>query len=598
MRFVPTARIKCKQFEPHELLFLDCWYGLTHDKSLDSHRVKCLNARTVVRELCEELEIGRLDDEEFFAICSEASSILECDIVINVCFPKGTAALLPFLASPPLLPGSSKADKSKPENQTRLRHLRFAATDLEADLESRYFSALCKCLKDALDAKDTQTIESLTNSMLSDLIARGWPLRALFAWHEKFLSSDGYTFADNFEFVVRQLQRPPDEFRVALRISGGKNVRKLGAFRDFTLSTECPIQVEHEYERAFAKSDDFTTFAWGRFYAVDFSSAAIIACEEIEPLLDSLRFRFEPGLLEIERESLVIRDGDHRRMIVSLSNPVPNPIEVPDEDDFNTFSEKLSHILGSRYFEEESKNRLETALRRYRAGRDSHNYSEKFLNWWMGLEALTNVGGTRIGRTVTENVSRVMLTGYLFRLLRDFVITLNYLRIDWTESFRKVSLSDSLQKLNVPGLLRLLQDPSLSCQLLEAIGNRPLVQVRGQRLVDWVSQPNKLYNQLSSHLRRLTWHLSRLYRIRCCLVHGSSVRFRLPLFSANLEYYLQQAIIFTIESLHENPHIADLSSLFQRNLLMWDRRLELLKSGKASKDAIADTVFCSVVERD
>ena len=412
MRFIPPDRLKGTRFEPHELFFLDCWYGLTHDKSLDSHRVKCLNARTVIRELSEELEIGRLDDDEFLAICNEASSILQSDVVLAAAFPKGTASLLPFLAKPPLLPGSSKSDKSKPENQTRLRHLRFAATDLDAALEERYFATLCNRLKEALEAKDTPTIESLTNAMLSDLMARGWPLRALFAWHEKFLTSDGYSFADNFEFVVRQLKRPPDEFQVAFRISGGKNVRRLSSFRDFSLSTDCPISVQHDYEDALATPDDFTTFACGRFYAADFSSAAIIAREEIEPLLDSLRFRFEPGLLEIERECLVIREGDQRRKIISLTNPVPNPIEVLDEDDFNTFSGKLSHILGSRVFEDESKNRLETALRRYRAGRDSHNYSEKFLNWWMGLEALANVGGTRIGRTVTDNVSHVMLTGY------------------------------------------------------------------------------------------------------------------------------------------------------------------------------------------
>jgi hypothetical protein len=104
--------------------------------------------------------------------------------------------------------------------------------------------------------------------------------------------------------------------------------------------------------------------------------------------------------------------------------------------------------------------------------------------------------------------------------------------------------------------------------------------------------------KLKAHVQRLQWHINRLYRIRCCLVHGSPVRFRLALFSANLEYYLKQSLIFTLNALHEHPHITDLASLFQRTVVMWERQLEALEDKAADSAIIADAVFASVAAKD
>lgn len=86
MRFVPRTEISIPRFQPHELLFLDCWYGLTHEKSLDSYRVRCLNARSVVRELCDEVTEGRIDQPEFQGLCGESLAILQSDPILALFF--------------------------------------------------------------------------------------------------------------------------------------------------------------------------------------------------------------------------------------------------------------------------------------------------------------------------------------------------------------------------------------------------------------------------------------------------------------------------------------------------------------------------------
>ncbi|AMV35265.1 hypothetical protein VN12_24280 [Pirellula sp. SH-Sr6A] len=597
MRFVPRNAIANLKFHPHELLFLDCWYGLTHEKSLDSYRVKCLNARTVVHELCDEISKGRIDQPEFQGLCSEALAILQGDPAISPSFSRGFAAIKPFLESPPHLAGSNdKKEKESQENQKKLKEMMFAATDLLAALESRYFSTACNRLVESLSKPEIKHIAPLTGTVVSDLVSRGWELGELFRWHRKFLVADGRTFSENLEFLIECLKRPPTEFRVTLRISGGNNLRQLTEFRSFSLSSQSHIQPDHEYQKRFVSEDGYTVFAEGTFMSVDFLSAAIQARDAIEPLLDSLRFEFEPGLLSIDRQAFVTRNVDAKRMLVHVDNPVPNPVDKLDEESFKSFSARLATVLASSRIDTESKNRIETALRRYRFGRDSHNYSDKFLHWWMGLEALTSVGGVRIGRTVADNVKHVMLCGYLFRILRDLLITLKYLRIEWHSDFQAVVPVDSFTEVDVPGLIRIIRDKPLAKRLWESISNCCYVADRGRQVTEWITEPVKTESQLSAHLQRLNWHVDRLYRIRCCLVHGSPVRFRLALYSANLEFYLKQILVFTLNEMARHEHITDLTSLYQRNAVLWQRRLKDLTDARSANDqTIDEAVFASVV---
>ncbi len=604
MWVIPSNRVSTGLFEPHEALFLDCWYGFTHDRSLDSHRVRCLNARTILRELCDELEKGRLDEPEFCGICEEAVSLLQNDPIVASEFTKSYASISPLLKDLPALRGSSqKRDKS--DNETKLRNLRFATADLAAALDARYFPTLCVKLRQATEQKESDPIEPLTRATLSDLVARGWTLRELFKWHEKFLANDGRSFTENLDFMLRLLNRPTGGFSVTLRVSGGSTIRRVATFGSFTLSTDVAHPVDKPHEKRFAASDEYTTFAERDFESVDFVSAAIVARDELEPLLDALRFEYEPRLLEIDKRCLVVRRSDNRRILVHVTNPVPNPVESLDEHGFEAFTKRLAATLNSGTLTSESKTRIETGLRRYRFGRDSHSYADKFLNWWMGLEALANVGGIRtdgkkqtIGRTVSENVSHAMLTGYLVRILRDFVATLKYLKPPWQASYEPVTGSKSFAELDVPGLVRLLQDDVQTSTLWSTLADRPFVVRRGQAIVDWLADPKKTAEHLTTHRKHLQWHINRLYRIRCCLVHGSPVRFRLLLFSANLEYYLKQTLSFTLDALAEHSHVADLASLFQRGVIRWERQLKALNDSNANRATTADAIFASVIVND
>lgn len=598
MRFIPDERIRELSLAPQELLFLDCWYSFTHMRSLDSHRVKCLNARTILKELCDEISIGRLEAPEFADICKETLALLEIDRVVTELAPKTLAALKQNLLSSPTLAESTKKDKEQAKNLQQLRDLRFVCGDLAALLDERYFATLCERLQSAIENQTHDEIEAFTNSILSDLVSRGWTLETLFNWHRHFIMQPQHGFKSNLAFMLKQLSRPRQQFEVTLRINGGSRLGQISKFGPFKISAESELIPSNDAEKRFAASDSFTVFAKGLFTAADILSAALVARDAFEPILDVLRFEYEPRMLRVDDQTHVRRIGDSYTKLTQVTNPVPNPVESFDEQDFNAFSEKLSEALNFSSIDSESKSRIETAFRRYRFGRDSHNYADKFLNWWMGLEALCNVGGERIGRTVTRNASYAMLTGYLSRILRDFLITIKYLKVPWKSHYGTKTCTASFSDIGVGDLIRIIRDDKCRDLLWDAIKARPLIITRANRINEWLRDPAFANKQLSGHLQRLQWHIDRLYRIRCCIVHGSPIRFQLALFSANLEYYLKQTLIFTLDAIHSHRHVTELSGLFQRNIVMWDRRFTALNDSSANSSTIDDAVFAGVVMRD
>ncbi|HOC54468.1 MAG TPA: hypothetical protein PKI20_02470 [Verrucomicrobiota bacterium] len=240
--------------------------------------------------------------------------------------------------------------------------------------------------------------------------------------------------------------------------------------------------------------------------------------------------------------------------------------------------------------------RVRAAIRHSRFGSDSDTYKDKFLNWWMGLEFLAHVSqGENIGRTVAIHASDALLQRYLYRLVSDLVRTLKGQQITWDADFATASGAATLNDLEYPAALKLLQTPAAATKLAASFGDNPVAGLRIARLATALQDPKKTADLLAAHHRHLLWQLSRLYRIRCCIVHGSQVRFKLPLFAANVEFYLKELITVCLRALTLNPHVASLREVFQRAAFARQRVDGELRATPPNPDAIRNAVFNSVI---
>lgn len=123
----------------------------------------------------------------------------------------------------------------------------------------------------------------------------------------------------------------------------------------------------------------------------------------------------------------------------------------------------------------------------------------------------------------------------------------------------------------------------------------PTLQYRCEHLFTVLSDPTKTVAKIECHVRHLEWQLARLYRIRCCIVHGAEVRFRLSLFAANLEYYLKETIKFLITRLNDNGHIYNLEEISSRTAVAHNRTVTALKTQGAGALEIKQAVIANIV---
>ena len=388
----------------HEKFFLELWYGMTHEASLDSYRVRCLNARTIIRELDQELRIGRARPEDLQDLCAEAEEVLGRDPLVTSTFGRHFGLLQPMLKAAPLLDEKKKDVVA----EQKLREFSFVVADFCSALKREYFRQLLAILPDTIVGGDNEKTGAVVGALLSDLVDQGWPLESLFSWVWLFFQRKPPpydTFAGNLRFLIQQLNWGKQDYRVILRLSGSSKLAQFGNFAGFQFRSLPGFTPTTGHLRKFAIVSSLTTFAETQVKGVDYISAAIAAREKFEQCLDQMRFNFEPEPLKVDGRCFVER-SDHRIELATVRHLVPNPHHLLLPDDFREFSEQLESMLARPTVETETRERLRAAIRHYRFGSDSDTYKDKFLNWWMGLEFLAHVSqGENIGRTVAIHAS-------------------------------------------------------------------------------------------------------------------------------------------------------------------------------------------------
>jgi hypothetical protein len=503
----------------------------------------------------------------------------------------------PLLKSPPPISDEKKKDAAV---EQKLREFRFVVADFSVALERDYFKQLVAMLPDTIVGGDNKKTETVVGALLSDLVDQGWPLETLFGWVDLFFQKKKQphhdTFAANLRFLILQLNWPKQDYKVVLRLSGSSKLSGFGDFAGFNFRPNAGFVPTSGHLKKLAFEQPNACFAETSVKAVDYIAAAISAREKFEVSLDQMRFNFVPSPLKVEERCYVERK-DGRSELVTVRHLVPNPHHHLAPEAFREFADDMTKKLSRGTVEPESRERVEAAIRHYRFGSDADTYKDKFLNWWMGLEFLAHVSdGERIGQTVARHASDALVQRYFYRLVSDAVRTIKAQEIAWDADLIAGSGSATLNELEYDGALKVFRSPALVTKLTAGFPNNPVAVMRLEHLATTLQDPKKTADALVRHQKRLLWQLGRLYRIRCCIVHGSAVRFKLPLFAANMEY-LKELIIICLRSFTLNPHIVSLREVFQRAALA-RQRLDAELRVAPNADAVRSAVFNSVVVQE
>jgi hypothetical protein len=161
MRILPAKELNTAALTLEESVFVESLYLMLHLESMDSFRAKCLNARTIIREIHQELLAGRLDEDELASMCKEAVETLESDSVVKAAYPYQSAVLLALLKDPPSK--AKKGERSEEGGKLRVpEKFLDCVADFAVELGRTYCAKLCESLPQAIAAKDTARIIALT----------------------------------------------------------------------------------------------------------------------------------------------------------------------------------------------------------------------------------------------------------------------------------------------------------------------------------------------------------------------------------------------------------------------------------------------------
>ncbi len=580
-------------------LFLETWFNLTHERSLDSFRVRCHNGRTILEELRRESGFEIASTEDIATIAEETREICKADTTLKTLLGQSWHTLITLLDS--LASKKTDADSSRERKQ-----LDYVLSDILPSLGERYLAEIVKALEIAIADTHESEIIRLANCLATEMAARGSALSGMHIWVEAhFLNGpwDDEQFPKRFAAFVDRLKLAPREYNVTLILSGNRELPKLGHFGDFKFSENPPVisaeaLKEIPYIEKLIRRNKLRAFASISVEAVDQRSAVLMAQEKFAACLDRLRFNFAREPVVAGKVVIVYRPEDGRLGIRQVDAKIPSPDHHLPLSEFLLANKKIDDLIKSGQLPNESRRRIEAAVRHYRLGMDAHAYRDKLLNWWMGLETLTNAGdGKGIGARVFKN-SLPLITHRYFEvqicLLFDVI---GKTCPEWTPRVLEILGTAAPKHISLEQKLAVLQDAAAQTEIATALDSKPWIQSRWHRYVELAADQQKLAQHLREHDQRVRWHLLRLYRIRCCLVHGTPVEVPLQLPSANLEFYLREAIYVTIDSLLQASHIPSLDVVFERASLCAGIRKEILAQKGSPKTVILNALSTGIIFR-
>jgi len=582
MRIDPKAKNIPLTARQH--FFASCWFNMVHQHSLDSHRVRTMNPRNVLRELLRMHEAAHPNDEDRGMVRDEAIVVLCAD---------------PILTQPPAariattLIGLLKAEsKARPGSSSLAQHFTRELLDF---IESAYVGCSLDLLRKMLvppagaEEEDRRAeVSALTCGLLSTLADEGASLEALFQLYRQILvpleGPKKYVFERKLDLLARILKGTPTSHRVLFRIDSIKSAEHYPPSMGGITFSRKPKGWDccHRAVATYLTSHPSRVFAEVQVEAKDARAAGRDAYGRVSNVLDLARFEYEPERVHLAEDFLIVDaarpDRIRRHRIPKL---VPNPDGITGLPDLQGFVQSVDELLSAERFSQEGRDRVLSAFRLYRLGADANSFESKLANWWTAIEFLVRglKGGTKIGSAVENNVTPVLCLAYARTLLLDARYTIVSLPEPLIDPVTKAPLELRREPAE---LLRIFARADIRAEVANAFSKEPYLQWKISQVLDAITQPAAYRCLLREHERRIRWQIQRIWRARCDIVHSARRAVSESLLCANLEFYLKMTLISLLAQLRGVKTLSGPEEFFERQLYRYQRLTEDLEAGSSA----------------
>jgi hypothetical protein len=567
MKFDPKTRNYPLSRE--QRVFLSVWFNMTHAHSLDSHRARTMHGLNALEELIRLIRYAHARPEDRAMVACEAATILETEVVLQrPCFAAPTKAMLTVLRRS----YGVGADKVAAERSAALldSHLR----EYTALLNQQYVHELFDGLRAALAEPDLRSepvrfdeIRSLCGTLLSYLLARGHSLEALFQLYRQLLvpanvSGEPYEFERRFDLLRRIVTSPITAWRAYFAIDGITDVaafpEKIG---DIRFLLELPRELAGLPN---TKRRPRRLFATGENRAIDPRAAGQQLHEQINRVLDLVRFEYDQANITVSDDFAVGRSSGDRWRVLPIPKVVPNPRAPVSREELHQFASHVSRLVTSDRFSQEGRDRVLSAFRLYRTGADTTIFENKLVNWWTALESLSKGAGgaSKIAEAVQTSVAPVLIGVSIANDLVAFRDVLLEHSIELVDPASHEPIA--LKQLSLAQLYDVLGHAEHRQIVAERLRASPFEQMHIDQFLGRLAQPAEMGRFVKCAEERLNWHLQRIWRARCDIVHSAARMVNIALLCASLEAYLKSVLTALLAAFGRIPTLASPQEFFIR----------------------------------
>lgn len=560
-----------------ERLFVSLWAELFNSDTIDTYRVRVMNAHNIIQELLDVIEQRIHENVDIRNIqfgCDEALRIISQDPICNEVFPNETRYVKSWLA------------KAKNELKTinEFRALSARLLILKTELDKNYLDCVLSALEQSIfETHTNERTTILTSCLATELVANGFSMSYLYSRKQMFLDIErGETFRARWNYFRNGIRNNQRVFDVFLKFTGPSDWSRVRHFLNVTIQSTLEVGLDNPRISEFSAMPGTFIAKISDIKAADPTSAAISAAIDFSTFLDLVNYeyrRLDKRL--ITPKGLVVENLSENCFVTELN------LQTRGFQSKGNI-ERLLRLLGrwERVQQQEtsmldvsSRERIQNSLRYFRMGLETTVLESRYLHFWIALEFLLKTGSHEsIISPIIQFVPKSLALHLFKKLLRDFSANLVRLRVD-RDILLGLGIRIDHEKPNVYDLLGVLTDEVRAQGLVDALYN-PLLKHRALELSSIMTDGAIAHRRMIQHYEDLKWHLQRMYRIRNRIVHSAAIDFNLLQIESNLSYYFTTLFNNILYLADHSTSKTSIEQLMLKQEAMFDFVLDNLRTGR------------------
>lgn len=579
-----------------QVFFLNCWFNLVHESSLDSYRVRVMNPESILREFLKMYE-PHADEGDRKRVAEEAVEILRAHPIFErkeyEIVSTGAGLLSEALKGKAEKTGEKQESEGKGQLFVKNSILIKSYVSEVVEMLRAHFVADCFAWLAEIFNREAQgllTVQQkhdlyplmrrVTRDLVSAALDSGSSLESLFQHYRGLLKQEAtpedaaqegdpgnllaptYSFMDRFTILKAHLIAEPQNHKLVFVLNGVSRPQHYpNRIDDLAFSPIPPTPLStNSQELKFLQPNQNRLFVTTEVKARDGRSAGMTAYRRISEILDLVRFEYDKATIVQLRPNFLLQNSEQSRILLSIPRVIPNPDDELPPQRLEEFVAYLNRLVTREEMQPETKERIFSAFRLYRVGADADIFENKLINWWTGLEYLAKggkSGGGPIGPSVEAALVPALSLAYLPKHLSAFRAILK-------DKGAKLMSAGGDEKvigyMSITDLYLALRDQANRAVFEAICKDEPYLWLHLEEFIDSISTPQRLLSMIKAHEQRLCWQIQRIYRARCDVVHSARQVVNAGLLCANLEFYLKATLnamlmafqgVATLKSPHE-----------------------------------------------